>query len=183
MGGAVNPNTPHSLPICAMFNKIVQYLRFFPQCHDNDNSIIMMTSSSKFCAISWRGRFKSWPSPCRKTETVGMFVGSKYGSWQYCQKTPFKTYFPIYVKPFVSLFLSSIFFFVAQIRKTCTKRNKILNLWSLIINCGTQFLIPTDWIIEKVLCHILCAISCLGWFFCSLTSCPKSVKNWLAQCK
>ena len=29
MSGAVNPNTPHSPPVCAMFNEIAQYLKFF----------------------------------------------------------------------------------------------------------------------------------------------------------
>ena len=54
MSGAVNPNTPHSPPVCTMFNEIVQCLKFFmfPRCHDNDVGVIMMTSSSKFCAIS-----------------------------------------------------------------------------------------------------------------------------------
>ena len=59
MSGAVNPNTPHSPPVYTMFNEITQYLKFF-MCHDNDISVIMMISSSKFCAIYWRGRFKSW---------------------------------------------------------------------------------------------------------------------------
>ena len=35
----------------------------FSRCHDNDISVIMMTSSSKFCAISWRGQLKFWLRP------------------------------------------------------------------------------------------------------------------------
>ena len=49
----------------------------------------------------------------------------------------------------MSLFLSCIFYFVAQIRKTCY-RKKRLNLWSLFI------LIATDWNIENGSCQILC---------------------------
>ena len=37
MSGAVNPNTPHSPPVCIMFNDIGQYLKIF--------GVIMMTSS------------------------------------------------------------------------------------------------------------------------------------------
>ena len=51
--------------ICTMFYEIVQYLKFFmffPGV-DNDVSVIMMTSSSKFCPISWRGWSKSWLRP------------------------------------------------------------------------------------------------------------------------
>ena len=48
VSGAVNPNTPHSPPVCTMFNETAQYLKFFHvffQCHDNGVSVIMMTSS------------------------------------------------------------------------------------------------------------------------------------------
>ena len=34
----------------------------------------------------------------------------------------------------------------------------MLNLWSLFINWGTKFLIPSYWIIEKNLCQILCVV-------------------------
>ena len=47
-----------------------------------------------------------------------------------------------------------IFYFVVQNRKVCY-RKKRLNLWSLFINWGGQFLIPTDWIIDNDLCQIL----------------------------
>ena len=42
---AVNPNTPHSPPVCKMFNKIAQYLKqfaFFP----NAIRVTTMTSTS-----------------------------------------------------------------------------------------------------------------------------------------
>ena len=51
MSGAVNPNTPHSPPVCTMFKEIAQYLEFFhvfPQYYDNYVSVIVMTSSSDF---------------------------------------------------------------------------------------------------------------------------------------
>ena len=48
-------------------------------------------------------------------------------------------------------------------QRPVTERNKSLNLSSLIINWGTQFLIPTDWIIENDLCHILRVV--LEFFF------------------
>ena len=44
MSGAVNSNTPHSPPVCIMFNEIAQYLKFFMfspmsnkqrQCHND----------------------------------------------------------------------------------------------------------------------------------------------------
>ena len=46
--GAVNLNAPHSPPVCSMFNVIAQYVT----CHVNDVSVIMITPTSKFCAIS-----------------------------------------------------------------------------------------------------------------------------------
>ena len=42
MSGAVNPNTPHSPPVCSMFNEIAQFLKlfmFFP-------SVTIMTVAS-----------------------------------------------------------------------------------------------------------------------------------------
>ena len=36
---------------------------FFPWCHDNYVNFIMMTSVSKFCAISWRGWFNLGYAP------------------------------------------------------------------------------------------------------------------------
>ena len=48
----------------------------------------------------------------------------------------------------MSLFLSCIFYFATKIRKTCN-RKKWLNLKSLFIYWGNQFLIPADWIIEN----------------------------------
>ena len=55
MSGAVSPNTPYSPSVCTMFNEIVQYLKFFmffSVVNVNDVSVIMMTSSPKFGAIS-----------------------------------------------------------------------------------------------------------------------------------
>ena len=48
--------------------------------------------------------------------------------------------------------------FCRTIQKNVTERNDRLNLWILLINWGTQFLIPADWIIEKT-----CARS-YAWF-------------------
>ena len=49
--GAVNPKTSHSPPVCSMFNEIAQYFfMFFPPV--TIMSVIMMTLSSKFYAIS-----------------------------------------------------------------------------------------------------------------------------------
>ena len=48
MTGAVNPNNLHSPPVCTMFNKIAQYLKFFMLFP----SVTIMTSASKFGAIS-----------------------------------------------------------------------------------------------------------------------------------
>ena len=42
MSGAVNPNTPHSPPVCIMFNEIAQYLKFFIFFP----SVTIMTSAS-----------------------------------------------------------------------------------------------------------------------------------------
>ena len=49
-------------------------------------------------------------------------LASKYGSWQWCQKSPLKRYLPSFLKFFLSLFLSCIFYFVGQIRKTCYRK-------------------------------------------------------------
>ena len=48
MTGAVNPNNLHSPPVCTMFNKIAQYLKFFMLF----TSVTIMTSASKLGAIS-----------------------------------------------------------------------------------------------------------------------------------
>ena len=47
MSGAANPNTPHSPNVRSMFNQIAQFLKLFMffRCHDNDVSVMMMTSS------------------------------------------------------------------------------------------------------------------------------------------
>ena len=69
------------------------------------------------------------------------------------KKGPFKRYFPSYVKLFVSLFLSCIFFLSHKSEKRVTERNKRLNLWSLFINLGTQFfLIQADFKSLKMTC-------------------------------
>ena len=47
--------------------------------------------------------------------------------------------------------------------KPVTERNKILNLWSLFINSGNQFLIPADWIIERLVPDSMCS----SWIFLS----------------
>ena len=39
--GAVNRNTPHSPPVCSMFNEIAQYLKFFRFFH----GVTRMTSA------------------------------------------------------------------------------------------------------------------------------------------
>ena len=90
MSGAVNPNTPHSPPVYTMFNKITQYLTFF-MCHHNDISVIMVISSSKFCSIPWRGRFKSWLRPwdVRRSwmlydQRVIISILDKKKSWNIC---------------------------------------------------------------------------------------------------
>ena len=72
-----------------------------------------------------------------KSSTIDFWLGSKYGSCQYRKKKLFKRYLPSYVKLSVSLFLSCMFYFVAQIRKT--EREKKLNLWSLFINRRSRF--------------------------------------------
>ena len=43
---------------------ILKIFHAFPRCHDNDVKVTLMTSSSKFCVIFWRGWFKSWLRPC-----------------------------------------------------------------------------------------------------------------------
>ena len=50
MSSVVNPNTPHSAPVCTMFNEITQYLKFFVSS-TGVKMIIMMTSSSNFANI------------------------------------------------------------------------------------------------------------------------------------
>ena len=58
----------------------------------------------------------------------------------------FKRYFPSYVKPFVSLFLSCIFYFVTQIRKTLQKEIKDWVFWSPFINWGTPSGLNSCWL-------------------------------------
>ena len=56
MNCAVNLNTAHSPSVCSVFDEIQKYLKFlvFPWYHDNNVSVIMITSSSKISAISRR---------------------------------------------------------------------------------------------------------------------------------
>ena len=56
---------------------------------------------------------------------------------------------PGYIKPFLQLFLSCLFYVVDKSEKLVAKRNKILNLRSLFIYWETQFLILANWIIES----------------------------------
>ena len=81
-----------------------------------------------------------------KSFTTDFWLGSKYGSWQYCQILWLYSYHAYFI-----LLLKS--------EKPVTQRNKRLSLWSLFIDLRNQVLIPTEWIIEIDLCQILCA-----WF-------------------
>ena len=85
--------------------------------------------------------------------------------------------------------LSCIIHFVAQIKKHVTKRNRTLNLSSLSVNWENPVLDSCWLIIQNHLCQILCLVleffvkqREFGLFFCSLMSCPNSVKQlWPAQ--
>ena len=61
-----------------------------------------------------------------------------------------------FCKLFVLIFI--IFILLQKSEKRVTGINKRLNLWSLFIDWGNQFLIIADWIIENDLHHILCMV-------------------------
>ena len=110
--------------------------------------------------------------------TIDFWLGSKYGSWQYCQKKkPFKKIFPHLCKTSCVIML----IFSHKWEKCPTERNKRLSLWILFINYET--LISADWIIENDLYHpmrrswIFCQTERVGIVFRSLSSCPNSVNS------
>ena len=88
------------------------------------------------------------------------------------------------------------FIFSDKSEKRATERNESLNLSSLLINWGTQFLILVDWIIENDMRQTLCVVpeflSSGGGFDCFFQSnvlpkiskitvtCPKSLK-WTSR--
>ena len=92
----------------------------------------------------------------QKFSTINFWLGSGFYSSQQCnKKKSFKRYFPSSVKLFVFILIMHILFFAN--RKYVTERNR-LDLWSLFIVWGSQFLILPDWIIKNGLCQILCLV-------------------------
>ena len=108
---------------------------------------------------------KSYPFSCwlffQKSSTIDFRLGSKYNSWQYCQKISIYKIFPQF-KTFLSLLSYFILSDISE--KRVTDKNKRLNPWSLLITWGTQFLILADWIIENDICQTL------AWFLKFLSS-------------
>ena len=74
------------------------------------------------------------------------------------KKQLFKQYFPSYVKLFCLCSYHAYLILFHKSEKGVTERNKRLKIWSLSINCETQFFIPPNWIIENDFCQILCEV-------------------------
>ena len=94
----------------------------------------------------------------KSSNVEDFWLGSKCGPWQYYQGSRHLKGISK-VKNFLCLYSYHVhFIFSYKSEKRIAERNKRLNLWSLYINWGTQWLILADWITENGLCQIPCAV-------------------------
>ena len=94
----------------------------------------------------------------QRSSIIDFWLGSKYGSCQYCQKSSCLKDIPPVLQNFLFLYYHVYFILSHKFEKSLTERNKRLDIWSLFIDWGNQFLILADWIIENDLCKILCVV-------------------------